>query len=339
MKKLSIVLILLVFTIAKTYACAEVGISGPSEMYVNAIDDNKEKATFTATNLEGHVWGTPYLIEWKFVLGTKTGAQVTYDTESMSTLQPGTYTLTCTAYFTIYGGSTQVATKNIKIIDGPKPDLQVAVSGFLTEIFENSSTPIEIAVINTGDVTSKSTSCNFYYSKSSTLNVNDAFYAGSLAIPSISKYNGSSKYIQTNINTPDINLSVGGSESWNLFAVINPIPNILEKNYDNNTSTENALVTVKYNSTNPNGVAKPIMELGALSNTKNISIYPNPARHNLNISSSLKNITILDQSGNMIKSNHSKTNQIDISNLQDGNYILSGYDSSKKLHFIRFSKK
>jgi|GEM_PF-4115460 hypothetical protein len=337
MKKLSIVLILLVFTVAKTYACAEVGISGPSEMYINAIDDNKEKATFTATNLEGHVWGTPYLIEWKFVLGTKTGAQVTYDTELMSNLQPGTYTLTCTAYFTIYGGSTQVATKNIKIIDGPKPDLQVAVSGFIPEVFENSSTPIEIAVKNSGDVTSTSTSCNFYYSQSSTLNINDAYYAGSQAIPSLGKYTGSPKFITTNINTPNINFSTGGSENWYLFAVINPNQNILEKNYDNNISPENALVTVKYNSANPNGLLAP--KLVTMSKTESLSIFPNPASHNLNISSDLRNITILDQHGNIIKHHNSSTDRIDISNLQDGNYILRGYDSSKNLHLIRFTKK
>ncbi len=67
-----------------------------------------------------------------------------------------------------------------------------------------------------------------------------------------------------------------------------------------------------------------VVNLKEISET-DISIYPNPATSQLTINSnqlSITNITIIDITGKTVKSINKNTNTVDVSNLQNGLYIL-----------------
>ena len=70
-----------------------------------------------------------------------------------------------------------------------------------------------------------------------------------------------------------------------------------------------------------------------------ISIYPNPVKDILNFSEQLIEISIYDVSGKMVLSQHNTTNQINLTSLPKGNYLVKGITISGKNFTQKFIKK
>jgi hypothetical protein len=74
-----------------------------------------------------------------------------------------------------------------------------------------------------------------------------------------------------------------------------------------------------------------------------INVYPNPTSGILNISNldliKVKNITIYNQLGQILLENKNSINQIDVSNLSEGLYILTIETNDNKKYSESFIKK
>lgn len=66
-------------------------------------------------------------------------------------------------------------------------------------------------------------------------------------------------------------------------------------------------------------------------NKVDLILYPNPVKDVINFSDELSNIIISDASGKIIKQHKTSVSQINVSNLQKGNYIITGISKSGNL--------
>lgn len=74
-------------------------------------------------------------------------------------------------------------------------------------------------------------------------------------------------------------------------------------------------------------------------NKKEIAIFPNPAKENINFSEELSNIKISDLSGKVVKQISSSEKSIDVSKLAKGTYIITATSKSGELINRKFIKE
>lgn len=292
MKKILTLTLIVIASILKSYGCAVVEISGPSEMYINGANNEKEKATFTAENLENHVWGTPSYTEWKFILGTKRGTSVTYDTESMSELVPGTYTLTCTSYFPGFG--EQVDTKEIIISRGSKADLTpIIITDMPTTVYKPNYPFFTFRIKNEGDRKSDSFEWTLFLNEPN---------GNKTAVRNGSK----NLWANETSNSVDVQLFQSGFQDglYSLTVEVDSGDDVDESDESNNSITSRTYRLLSSNS---------IQSFNRSANQKNL-------------------IKVISNNGEILWSDNNKVLPFDYNELENGKIYIFTYDINGQLH-------
>lgn len=79
------------------------------------------------------------------------------------------------------------------------------------------------------------------------------------------------------------------------------------------------------------GIFKPIAPVST------INVYPNPVKSVLKIDGKFDRVTVMNISGQMVKSVRT-TNSVDVSNLLNGMYIIHAYDNDVMVGVSKFTK-
>ncbi|SMG10349.1 Por secretion system C-terminal sorting domain-containing protein [Marivirga sericea] len=309
---------------ANVLACGDIQdafISGPTTIPI------QESSQFTMNMTEAYKYESP------FCPGTTEGYQsTTWSVSSQNNfatgetvninptalgLQLGQYQLTG---FNDYGNPQCDATysKNITVA---APDLTIAspsLSGSSPVYNSNATYTINVRARNRNSVRSLPTSAKIYFSTNSSYSSND-FFAGEVNIPAISA-NSETSNINVNITTPSITFS---PSYFYIIIVINQSQQIIESTYANNS--DDYSVTVQNS--------------GGRFLTNDISIYPNPSKDRFNIDSNgknIQNIIVVDDKGNEVyrqnvNSNKKLIENINISSLKPGNYIIRSYTDDNQV--------
>jgi|GEM_PF-4250960 len=81
------------------------------------------------------------------------------------------------------------------------------------------------------------------------------------------------------------------------------------------------------------------LSIDAVNEPSTITIYPNPSKNIINFSETVKELTIYDLTGNRVSSHKDLLDQLNISYLVDGNYIIIGITKAGKRFTSKLIKK